>query len=189
MMAGSTANAGGEMIRGDAVVLTALDPSNAKQVRGWVNDPEVNRYMLSGHVPVTPAEELEFLRRAETSADRQVLEIHVAKDMRLIGLVGLDGVDLRHRHAELGIMIGDREYQGRGFGRDAIVTALKFAFDTLGLHRVGIKAHTTTNAGCTCTIDRFHGDRGGARSGLRRWALSRRSFFDLLESEYRQRYC
>jgi len=128
------------MIAGRSVVLTALDPSNAETVRAWVNDPQVNRYMLTGHIPLTPAEELAFYHAAETSPSSYVFEIHVSEDMRLIGHVGLDSVDLRHRHGEVGIMIGDTGAHGRGYGRDAIVTVLRFAFDTLGLHRVGIKA-------------------------------------------------
>lgn len=128
------------MIAGKSVVLTALDPSNAETVRAWINDPQVNRYMLTGHIPLTPGEELAFYQAVEASASSFVFEIHAQEDMRLIGHVGLDGVDLRHRHGEVGIMIGDRAAQGRGFGRDAIVTVLRFAFDTLGLHRVGIKA-------------------------------------------------
>ena len=135
------------MLKGDKIVLTALDSSNAERVRAWVNDPAVNRFMLAGHVPLTPGQELAFYERAEALDSLCVFEIHVAEDMRLIGHVGFEGVDLRHRHGELGIMIGDREHQGRGLGRDAITTALRFGFDTLGLHRVSIKARHDNEPG------------------------------------------
>jgi len=128
------------MIAGTSVVLTALDVTNAETVRSWINDPEINRYMLVGHVPLTSAQEHAFYEAAGASDARYVFEIHAKDDMRLIGHVGLEGVDLRHRHGEVGIVIGDKDAQGRGFGRDAIVTILRFAFHTLGLHRVAIKA-------------------------------------------------
>jgi len=175
------------MIIGTHVVLTALDPSNAETVRSWVNDPEVNRYMLVGHVPLTLGQELAYYQSVESSDSAQVFEIHVAKDMRLIGHVGFDGLDLRHRHAELGIMIGDREHQGRGFGRDALVTALRFAFDTLGLHRVAIKARHDNERGL-----RLYRSVGFKEVGVERevdYAEGRFHdviCFDLLEPEFRE---
>lgn len=128
------------MIVGRDVVLTALDPSNSEVVRAWVNDPEVNRYMLAGHIPVTPSQELAFFDAVEVSESSYVFEVHVGGDMRLIGIVGIEAVDLRHRRGEIGVMIGERSEQGRGYGRDAIATTLRFAFETLGLHRVSIRA-------------------------------------------------
>jgi len=135
------------MIAGKSIVLTALDPSNAETVRSWMNDPEVNRYLLAGHIPLTPGEERAFYEAVEASPSSYVLEIHLAEDMRLIGHVGLDGVDLRHRHGEMGIVIGDKREHGKGYGRDAIVTMLRFAFNTLGLHKVGIKAREDNERG------------------------------------------
>lgn len=135
------------MIFGREVVLTALDPGNVESVRGWINDPEVNRYMLAGHVPVTPGQERAFFEAVDGSDSSYVFEVHVASDMRLIGIVGVDGVDLRHRRGEIGIMIGEKSEQGRGYGRDAIVTTLRFAFRTLGLHRVSIRAREDNERG------------------------------------------
>jgi len=175
------------MLKGDTVVLTALDPSNAETVRAWVNDPEVNRYMLSGHVPLTPGQELAFYEDAESSDSLCVFEIHLAQDMRLIGHVGFDGVDLRHRHGELGIMIGDRDYQGRGLGRDALATALRFGFDTLGLHRVSIKARHDNERGL-----RLYRSLGFTEVGIERDVDYAEGHyhdvvcFDMLEPEYRE---
>lgn len=127
------------MIRGEKVMLTALDPSNAETARGWVNDPDLNRWMLSGHVPLTPGAEIAWYERMDASDTDHIFEIHVAKDGRLIGHCGLHKADLIHRHAELAIMIGDVSAQNRGRGRDAIVATLRFGFGTLGLHRIEIR--------------------------------------------------
>jgi len=128
------------MIPGEKVVLTALDPANAETVRAWINNPAINRYTLVGHVPLTPGDEAAFYARMDASASDYVLEIHDKETMQLIGHVGLHRVDLRHSWGEIGIMIGDAEYHGRGYGRDAIKTMLRFGFDTLGLHRIEISA-------------------------------------------------
>jgi len=41
----------------------------------------------------------------------------------------------------MGIMIGDREYQDRGYGTDAVRTILRFAFDEMNLNRVWLHVH------------------------------------------------
>jgi len=177
------------MLRGDNIVLTALDPANAETVRQWVNDPAVNRFMLSGHVPITPGQELAYYQRADSSDEQYVFEIHVASDMRLIGHVGFEGVDLRHRHGEIGIMIGNLDYQGRGYGRDALLTALRFGFDTLGLHRVAIKARHDNERGV-----HLYRAVGFREAGVERdcdFAEGRFHdviCFDMLEAEYRELY-
>jgi len=177
------------MIAGTQVVLTALDSGHAETVRSWVNDPAINRYMLSGHVPLTPGQELAYYEMAESSDSVQAFEIHAAEDMRLIGHIGFEGLDLRHRHAELGIMIGDQQYQGRGYGRDAIVTALRFGFDTLGLHRVAIKARRDNGRSV-----HLYRSVGFEEVGVEREVdFAEGSFhdvvcFDMLEAEYRSRY-
>jgi len=127
------------MLRGDTVYLCALDHANAEQARAWINDPDVNEWMLSGHIPLTAAEEAEFYARMDASPADHVFEIHVAADDRYIGNCGLNSVDLIHRHAELGIVIGELAEQNRGRGRDAILTLLRYGFETLGLNSVEIR--------------------------------------------------
>jgi len=46
------------------------------------------------------------------------------------------GIDRVRREAELGILIGDRDYWGQGFGSDAIITLLRYIFETTDLQRI-----------------------------------------------------
>lgn len=131
------------MIRGGSVVLTDIDPANSETVRGWVNDPDVNAWMVSGHVPVTKAAEAAWYERAEletAAGTAYKFEVHAADDMRLLGMCELMDVDRFDRHAEVGIMIGDTAEQGKGFGRDALRALIRFGFETLGLNTVRIRA-------------------------------------------------
>jgi RimJ/RimL family protein N-acetyltransferase len=131
------------MLRGDKIYLTNLDPANAETARGWINDPEINRYLLTGQVPVSAAAEAAFYGRAVTdwaAGKSYMFEIHAADDGRYIGNCGLHNVDMRHRSAEVGIFIGDTTEQNHGYGRDAIVTVTRFGFDTLGLNRIEIRS-------------------------------------------------
>jgi RimJ/RimL family protein N-acetyltransferase len=51
-------------------------------------------------------------------------------------------IDERRSETELGIMIGDREYWGRGYGEDAVRTLLDYIFTSTALGKVYL--HTLT---------------------------------------------
>ena len=126
------------MIRGERTHLLPLDPDNIEIVRAWINDPDINEWMLSGHAPVTRAQERRWYELIDASDTDHVFEIHIAENAELIGLCGLHKIDPLHRHAELGIFIGTAEEQGKGYGSDALMTATRFGFQTLGLHTIRI---------------------------------------------------
>jgi hypothetical protein len=121
------------MLLGEKTVLTTLDRANAETVRGWLNDARVNRYLLTGQVPVTPEQEIAFYDASDAAwaaGTAYRFEIHVSGDGRYIGNCGLDRVDLRHRDATIGIVIGDLASQDKGFGRDGHLPGEQVAVDT-----------------------------------------------------------
>ncbi len=176
------------MIRGNRIYLTALDRVNAEQSRAWINDPEVNCWMLTGHTPVSSAEEEAFYDAVEGSDSRSVFEIHLAEDGRYIGVCGLEELDTRNRCAEIGIMIGERGLHNSGLGRDAIETLARFAFDTLGLHTLRISYIEGNEVGA-----HLYRSVGFTDAGRQRERVYLRGSFhdivllDMLESEWRAR--
>lgn len=178
------------MIKGDKMYLTELDRANAETIRAWLNDPEVHRYLLVGHIPLTKEAEERFYDAQSTSSDSYNFEIHVAADGRFIGHVGLADVSLIHRHGEIGLVIGSREDWGKGYGADAIITCLRFAFLALGLHAIRIRTEERHARALE-----MYGRIGFVETGRERECVYRDGrfvdnvVFDILESEYRARYC
>jgi RimJ/RimL family protein N-acetyltransferase len=179
------------MIRGENIYLTPLDPANAEIARGWINDPEINRYLLSGQVPVTIEQEADFYRRAQVnweSAKGYVFEIHVAADGRYIGNCGLDDVDMRHRSAQIGIVIGETEAQNKGYGSDAILTLTRFGFDTLGLNRIEIRSQADNERSMHLYEKLGFKAVGHLREATYTYgAFVDEALFDMLASEWRAR--
>jgi ribosomal-protein-alanine N-acetyltransferase len=177
------------MIKGEKIYLTELDRRNAETIRAWLNDPEVHRWLLVGHVPITWEEEEQYFDRQAHAVDSFNFEIHVASDGRYIGNIGLKDVDLRHRHGEVGIVIGDKTAWGQGFGSDAILTCVGFAFSTLGLHKVSIRCHEEHARGLELYLR-----LGFIESGRERDHVYQEGHFqdeiilDMLDEEYRQLY-
>jgi RimJ/RimL family protein N-acetyltransferase len=60
-------------------------------------------------------------------------------DGRNIGGIALHRIDWRDRRATLAIGIFDRRFWSNGYGSEAIRLLLGYAFDTLRLHRVGLR--------------------------------------------------
>jgi RimJ/RimL family protein N-acetyltransferase len=61
------------------------------------------------------------------------------KEGQHIGNCTYYGIDSDKGEAELGIMIGDRDYWDKGYGADAITALLEYVFDKTKLNRLYLK--------------------------------------------------
>ena len=103
----------------------------------WRIDPELSR--LDATRPMTMSyedffrysrEEMQFPNYRSKRLAVETLEgIH-------IGNIMYYDLDMRIRQAELGIMIGDKEYWSSGYGTDTVNTLLRHLFTTLELDKV-----------------------------------------------------
>ena len=108
----------------------------------WSNDPEITHYMVMGAVPNsgviycswnTLEEEYEQLK----NSDKDIVFAIVDKESdKIIGIIGLYGISWIPRLAELRIVIGDKDYWGKGYGTEAIKLVVDYAFDKLNLNNV-----------------------------------------------------
>lgn len=57
----------------------------------------------------------------------------------LIGDIGLVEINWRRSEAELVVRIGDMKYQGKGYGHDAVLCLLDYAFSNTKLERVYLR--------------------------------------------------
>jgi UDP-4-amino-4,6-dideoxy-N-acetyl-beta-L-altrosamine N-acetyltransferase len=69
------------------------------------------------------------------------------EDGSIIGVVYLLQIDYQNRNAEFAIFIGNKEEQGKGYGKQASTMMLKHAFNDLNLHKVYLTVlESNTNA-------------------------------------------
>ena len=116
------------------VTLVAFERRHLDATLAWNNDPELQR-LLDRSRPIEPAEHLRWFAGLEGRSDTVFRAIHLA-DGRHVGNVWLADIDRRHRKAEMRVIIGDSSTMGGGAGSTAIDLMARYAFDTLGLHRV-----------------------------------------------------
>jgi RimJ/RimL family protein N-acetyltransferase len=72
------------------------------------------------------------------------------QDGVLIGNISLHNIHVRCHHAELGIVIGEKDYWGKGYGTDAITTLLDYCFNELNLQRVWLRVFSFNQRGIRC---------------------------------------
>lgn len=122
------------MIQGTKIRLRALEKEDLPRFVGWMNDPETQRFMAVRY-PLSMTEEETWWQRYQERVNDHIFAIET-EDGTYIGNVGLHNVEAENRRAGLGIMIGHKDYWGRGYGTDAIRALLGWAFGYLNLHRV-----------------------------------------------------
>ncbi len=71
-----------------------------------------------------------------------VVVIEVRGDNVPIGTMGLHNINWIDRNATTGSMIGNLAYHGKGYATDAKMHFLKYAFETLGMHKINSRAYT-----------------------------------------------
>jgi RimJ/RimL family protein N-acetyltransferase len=140
------------MLTGRLVRLRPVATSDLDDWYVWFNDREVTRFLAgSARYPTSRAGEEAWLANAvhQTSPPEIALQIDTL-DGRHIGGVGLHGISLENRDSSLGITIGDKDFWSHGYGTDAIITLLRFAFDEINLHRVWLTVREDNLRGIAC---------------------------------------
>lgn len=126
------------MIEGKLVRLRAVEPGDAANAYKWINDRDVTRYLMARY-PYSLASEQDWAANASKPNDYSEARFAIeTKDGVHIGLCGLHRGRPEERTADLGIMIGDKDYHERGFGTDAMLTMVRFGFEQMNLHRVSL---------------------------------------------------
>jgi len=123
------------MINGKKISLQPLDRSHLEMTRTWMNDPDLMR-LLGRAAPVSAAEHKRWFSGIQKREDCAFFAILAVGSKRHIGNVWLWDIDRRHRKAELRIVVGDRDWVGRGVGVEAISLLCRHGFKKQKLHKI-----------------------------------------------------
>ena len=131
------------MIEGKLINLRAPEMSDLERNTRWINDREVTRFLQMRYQMSGLAEEawLRDLTSKPISYERAFFAIET-KDYVHIGNTNLFNASPENRSAELGIMVGEKEYWSRGFGTDAVSTLAGFGFDEMNLNRIQLTVYS-----------------------------------------------
>ncbi len=106
----------------------------------WINDFDVTRTLAIGMRPITPEQEAEWYDASSKSPTSTAFIVYERATMRPIGVTSLDHIDHLNGSAEFGMMIGEKECWGKGYGTETAVLMLGYGFTCLGLHSIMLHA-------------------------------------------------
>jgi RimJ/RimL family protein N-acetyltransferase len=122
-------------IKGTNIVLRAIEKQDLQLLHKWSNDPEIN-YLLGGwHFPSNFNEQDKWHDSLSINSLNQRFAIDT-KEHGLIGMANLVNINWKDRNAFHGMLIGDKDIRGKGYGVDTVMTMNKYAFEELGLKRL-----------------------------------------------------
>lgn len=127
----------GEFLSGKKVYLRPIEPEDYPCFHRWANDPETRA--LTGEVrPGTYAGVQEYFERVQKADDRVWLAVVVRETHQVIGETGLLRMFPAWRTTDWSMIIGDRNARGQGYGTEAALLMLDYAFGCQNFHRVSI---------------------------------------------------
>lgn len=115
----------------------------AERIWRWEADDEIAFMSGSDEELPTPEDIAEALA-AWTRPDRQDLHVFsiLLKDSEdPIGYLQVANIDPQRQGCDLGILIGEKPYWGRGLGQEALRAAISYCFDDLALNRIGAEIY------------------------------------------------
>lgn len=111
----------------------------------WLRDLDVvtGIHRLDYLMPLDEREIRDYVLSLLRSKADCFFALHEASSERFIGTVKLGHIDWRTGTGDVGILIGERSAQGKGYSKDAVRTLSRYAFDRLSLRK--LTAGTASN--------------------------------------------
>lgn len=130
-------NIGSDFIDGQSISLRPLSRANLTVYTKWVNISK-NRNYIPYQFPTTIEERTHWLEEVENNPTHTkiIFEIWHKVDSLPVGYIQLHDISWIHRRAEIGILIGENSYWGKGIGREAVRLISQYAFEELNMRKV-----------------------------------------------------
>lgn len=130
------------MLQGERVLLRAISREDLPRLWAFNNDLAVE--LAAGGDPPWPQSlarlQAEFDQEA-AKGGRDATRFAIEVDGLCIGECALFNANAAAQTCELGIGIGDKDYWGRGCGRESIRLLLRYAFRYLNYRKVWLRVH------------------------------------------------
>jgi RimJ/RimL family protein N-acetyltransferase len=130
------------MLRGKKVILRPIKRSDKELFLRWLNDPEVIQFLVA-YLPLAEGLEEKWIEETMVG-QRPVFTIEaILKNGKTkpIGNCGFQEMSSKDRRGEFGIMIGEKDFWGSGYGLEATQLAISYGFYNLNLNKISSAAY------------------------------------------------
>jgi len=139
------------MIIGSKVILRDKRLADARDDYAWQTDPELTQLDAVPRLTTTFPQYLsDYASRLRCPAPSRHEFAVETLDGKHIGSCVYYGINETKGEAELGIMIGNRDYWDKGFGADAVATLVSYVFHQAKLKRIYLKTLDSNSRAQKC---------------------------------------
>ncbi|CAN5872056.1 GNAT family protein [soil metagenome] len=124
-------------IEGDKVILRRLVASDiTAEYLAWLNDEDVTRGLETVARPYTHEMLSQYINDVLVNENTYMFMVLDKISGKTIGTAKVHNISKKNGTCNLGLMLGDKNFWGKGYGQDAYATAIDFAFNTLGIRKI-----------------------------------------------------
>lgn len=124
-------------LTGDNIYLSPISLDDVKEYAEMVNDIKVSVGL--GYLSYTNIIDFESEKEFLISVKKEkMFAVRLLENDELLGNVGFNSVDLLNRMATMGIMLGNPNYQRKGYGIEAVKLILDYGFSFLNLRNISL---------------------------------------------------
>jgi RimJ/RimL family protein N-acetyltransferase len=139
------------MIKGNRILLRPMKQEDIVRQHEFNQDLEL--YGLDSTYPsVSSLEKAQAFYEERVKISENFAPFAIEADDKYIGYCSLMHLQNRYGNVELGIMIGDRTYWGRGYGREVVKLLLEYGFRYLGARRIDLTTHAKNERAIRCYL-------------------------------------
>jgi diamine N-acetyltransferase len=125
------------MISTAQLLLRPVEPTDLEVLYAWENDLELMRTRDNDHV-YSKQQLMQYIQAAGFSLQEtgQLRLMICERAGNPIGTLDFYDYHSLHRRAGVGILIGEQALRARGFGKEALLAGMRFAFEQLSVHQL-----------------------------------------------------
>ena len=122
---------------GEKLYLRPLEAGDvSEEYLDWLHDAEVTRYLDTGRFPTSRDALMQYVERANAAPHNLVFAIvDRATDLH-VGNVALNNITWVDGTMDTGLLLGRKEFWGKGYAFEAWSLVIEYAFDRLNLRKI-----------------------------------------------------
>lgn len=130
------------LIEGNRVHLCEIQLSDAnRSYCKWMNDPKVNKYLESRFEKWSIKKLKDYVGEVKKNPSYVFLAVIEKGKNKHIGNIKIGPINRTHKFADVGIIIGEKSFWGKGFAAEAIKLVIDYSFNKLRLNKLTAGAY------------------------------------------------
>jgi RimJ/RimL family protein N-acetyltransferase len=136
-------------VDGDNIYLSPVSIEDAETYVKWISDPEISDKLHNTSKLFNVLSEQDWINNCLKNGDYNFAIVRKSDD-KLIGNCGFNSINHIDGTATVGIFIGDKENQNKGYGSEALKALLKYGFGVLNLNNIDLHVFDFNQRAINC---------------------------------------